>query len=165
MTSRIVRSTFVVLLFSAFALQAEEQKHCNSSAQECEREIRRMLSGRRYLGWQVVELPHGGIVVKTVNIDGPADHAGFKEGDRIVAINGRDMTLASVRDFKQTLADAKETGGVLFVIIQRRGAYKKIDAKLEPYPKAQIDKIIAQHILQYHTSLPQSQNQTSSTQP
>ena len=40
------------------------------------------------------------------------------------------MTLATVRDFKQTLADAKETG-VLFVIIQRRGAYRKIDARLE----------------------------------
>jgi predicted metalloprotease with PDZ domain len=161
MTSRIFRSTLVVLLCSAFALHAEEaKKQCSSTAQECEREIRRMLSGRRYLGLQVVELQHGGILVKTINTDGPAFHEDFKEGDRIIAVNGRDMTLATVKEFKQTLADAKETG-VLFVIVQRRGAYRKVDARLDSYPKAQIDKIIAQHLLQFHSV----QSQTSSAQP
>jgi len=160
MTSRIVRSTLVVLLFAGVALHGEEQKRCKSSAQECEREIRGMLSGRRYLGLQVVELQHGGIVIKTVNPDTPAKRAGFDNGDRIIAVNGHDLTLATVRDFKQTLADAKGTG-VLFVIIQRRGAYRKIDARLEQYSREQIDKIINQHLIQYHS---QVQSQTSSAQ-
>ena len=78
-----------------------------------------------------------------------------------IAVNGHDMTLASVRDFKQTLADAKGTG-VLFIIVQRRGAYRKLDAKLEAYPQAQVDKIIKQHLLQNHSAMPQVQTQTSS---
>ena len=161
MTSRILRTTAVILLFTACAAFGEEQKRCSATAQECEREIRKMLSGRRYLGLQVVELPHGGIIIKSVNPDTPAKRAGFDEHDRIIAVNGRDMTLASVRDFKQALADAKETG-VLFVIIQRRGAYRKIDARLEQYPRDQIERIINQHLIQHHS---QVQSQTSSTQP
>jgi predicted metalloprotease with PDZ domain len=139
----------VLLLFSAAAVQAEEPKRCNSTAQECEREIRRMLSGRRYLGLQVHPLEHGGIVIKAVNPDSPAARGDFKEGDRIIAVNGRDMTLATAKEFKQVLADAREPG-VLFIIIQRRGAYRKVETRLEPFPKSQIDKIVAQHLLQSH---------------
>jgi predicted metalloprotease with PDZ domain len=139
-----------VLLFAAVATRGDESnKKCSASSRECEQEIRRMLSGRRYLGLQVVPLAHGGIVVKIANPDSPAARAEFKEGDRIIAINGRDMTLANPREFKQVLADAKETG-TLFVIIQRRGAYRKIDTRLEPYPKSYIDKVVAQHILLHH---------------
>ena len=139
-------------------MHAEEGKKCNSTAQECDREIRRMLSGRRYLGLQLVELQHGGLIVKDVNEDSPAKRSEFKKGDRIIAVNGRDMRLAMAKDFKQALNDVKDTGGVLFVIVQRRGNYRKLDARLEPYPKEQVDKIIAQHLLQYH----QVQSQSSS---
>jgi predicted metalloprotease with PDZ domain len=151
MTSRILRSTVVLLLFSAAAVQAEEPKRCSASAQECEREIRRMLSGRRYLGLQVHPFEHGGIVIKAVNPDSPAARGDFQQGDRIIAVNGRDMTLATAKEFKQVLADAKETG-VLFIIIQRRGAYRKVETRLEPFPKSQIDKIVAQHLLQSHST-------------
>jgi C-terminal processing protease CtpA/Prc len=141
----------VLLLFSAAAVQAEEPKRCSASAQECEREIRRMLSGRRYLGLQVHPFEHGGIVIKAVNPDSPAARGDFQQGDRIIAVNGRDMTLATAKEFKQVLADAKETG-VLFIIIQRRGAYRKVETRLEPFPKSQIDKIVAQHLLQSHST-------------
>ena len=149
MSSRLVRSTIVVILFSVFTLHADESKKCSATASECEHEIRRMLSGRRYFGLTVYPLQHGGIVVKDVIKESPADRAELKPRDRLIAINGRDMTLATARDFKQALADAKETG-ILFIIIQRRGAYKKIDARLEFFPKAYIDKVVAQHLLQSH---------------
>ena len=164
MIFRILRSIPVALLFVALAVQAEEPKKCSATARECEQEIRRMLAGRRYLGLQVVELPHGGIIVKTVNDDGPAGRIKdeFMAGDRIIGINGRDMTLATAKEFKQALADAKETG-VLFVILQRRGAYRKVNTKLEPYPKAQIDKIIEQHLLKNHSGTQQPPSQTTAS--
>ena len=170
MTSRIVRSTVVVLLFAAAALAAEQQqqrpKRCSASAEECTREIRRMLSGRRYLGLQVIELPRGGIIVDRVNDDGPAVRAGFQEGDRIIAVNGHDMTVATAKEFKQTLAAATEPGA-LFIIVKRRGNLRKVETHLEPYPKEQIDKIIAQHLLQSHSGvdLPKpAQSQASAQQ-
>lgn len=113
-----------------------------------------MLSGRRYLGAVIIEL-HPGIMIKAVLPDGPAIRE-LKEGDRIIAVNGRTIANGNAKEFKQALADVKDTG-TLFMIIQRRGAYKKIELKLEPYPKSQIDKIIAAHLAQSHAGIAASQ--------
>jgi len=34
--------------------------------------------------------------------------------------------------------------------VQRRGILKHIDVRMEPYTKAQIDKIVAQHLAEFH---------------
>lgn len=147
---RKISPLLVALLVAAAAVSAQEPKKCNASARECEKSIRDMMTGRRYLGLQVVDLKPG-VVVKSVVLDSPAERSGFGAGDRIIGVNGHAMTMASVRDFKQILAQASSTGGRLFVIIQRRGALRKIDVRLEPYTSQQIDKIIAAHLAQYHT--------------
>jgi len=107
-----------------------------------------MLTGRRYLGLSLVNLKPG-IVVKSVVPDSPAERANFKAGDRLMAVNGQPMTAATVDDFKRVLASVRDVG-TLWVIVQRRGAYKTIEVRLEPYTKAQIDKVIATHLAQSH---------------
>jgi predicted metalloprotease with PDZ domain len=156
MNSRIARSTIAVLLLTSATVYAQEpQQRCNSSAHECEQEIRHMLSGRRYLGAQIVEL-HPGIIIKAILPDGPAARVDLKAGDHIIAVNGRPIASSGAKEFKQALADVKETG-TLFMIIQRRGAYRKVEVKLDPYPKAQIDKIVAAHLAQSHSGVAASQ--------
>ncbi len=108
-----------------------------------------MLSGRRYFGATIQELDPG-LIVKSINADGPAARVDLKPGDRIIAVNGRQMTMAGVKEFKQALAAVKDTG-TIFMIIQRRGAYRKVEMRLEPYPKAQVDKIVAAHLAQSHS--------------
>ncbi|HET7433964.1 MAG TPA: PDZ domain-containing protein [Thermoanaerobaculia bacterium] len=147
MRLRVSTPIVLALLIASFTLSADEPK-CSSTARECEQEIRQMLSGRRYLGVQLVELKPG-LVIKSVIGNSPASRAGLRENDRLVAVNGHSVTLASAREFKQILADARMTG-VLFVIVQRRGAYKKVEVKLEPYSKEQIDKIINAHLTRNH---------------
>jgi hypothetical protein len=42
--------------------------------------------------------------------------------------------------------------------VQRQGVLKKLDVRLAPYTKAQIDKMVAQHLAQAHaiaTTAPQ----------
>jgi predicted metalloprotease with PDZ domain len=138
----------IAALLAAPAAFAEDGKMCSSSARECEQAIRQLSSGRRYLGAQISELKPG-IIVKAVNDDGPAIHADLRAGDRLMALNGHDMRQANNKDVKQILFDARETG-VLWIIVQRQGILKKIDVRLEPYTKAQIDKMVAQHLAQFH---------------
>jgi S1-C subfamily serine protease len=149
-----MKTRLIPLLLAGFAvatlLSAQEPKRCNGMAKQCEQQIRTMLSGRRYLGLQVVELKPG-LVVKTVVADSPAERANFKAGDRLMAVNGQPITEATIQDFKRILSGARDTG-TLWVIVQRRGAYKKIEVRLEPYSQAQIDKIIAVHLAQTHMS-------------
>ena len=145
-----ILSLFVAGLAAGALLHADEPKHCSASAKECEQQIRQMLTGRRYLGLSVVNLKPG-IVVKTVVADSPAERADFKAGDRLIAVNGQPMTEATVEDFKRVLAGVRDVGA-LWVVVQRRGAYKTIAVRLEPYTKAQIDKVIATHLAQSHTA-------------
>jgi predicted metalloprotease with PDZ domain len=151
MHSRLIRTaTAAIVLTTAALITAQEKPKCSVPATECERQIRQMLSGRRYLGLEIVDLKPG-IVVKTVHAESPAFHADFKEGDRVIAVNGKSMEQATARQFKEALADARSTGR-LWIIVQRRGAYKKIEARLEPYPEEYIEKVISAHIAQAHTA-------------
>jgi C-terminal processing protease CtpA/Prc len=141
----IVAAVVSLLVIGAYA---DEKNKCNAPAAECERAIRQMLSGRRYLGVQLQEL-NPGLSIKTVVEDGPAERADLRPGDRLMAVNGKSTRDATINDFKQILGAAKETGR-LWIIVQRRGILKKIDVRMEPYTRAQIDKIVAQHLAEAH---------------
>ncbi len=145
------KTILVAILVAAAALSADEPK-CNATARECDQQIRQMLSGRRFLGATIDELKPGpGLVIKAIKDNGPAARADLRVGDRLIAMNGKSLTQATTKDFKQILAEARSTGR-LWMIVWRAGAYKRVEARLEPYTKEQIDKIIAAHIAQSHTS-------------
>lgn len=150
------------LLLTATARADEPQtKHklCNSPAAECERAIRQMAAGRRYLGVMVEEL-NPGLRITSIAPESPAQRGGLGEGDRLVIVNGHSMSKGDVKEFKRILSEAKETGWVSF-LVQRNGILKRVELRLEPYTKAQIDKMVAQHMAEAH---PQSAN-TSQPQP
>jgi predicted metalloprotease with PDZ domain len=149
MFQTLVRALLVALIATG-AVYADDAK-CTASAHECELQIRQMLSGRRFLGITIEDQRPGGLVIKSVTPRSPAERYGLKEGDRLIALNGRSLTQATTQDFKQILAGAREDGK-LWMIIWRRGAYRRVDARLEPYTKEQIDKIVAAHLAQSHTS-------------
>jgi predicted metalloprotease with PDZ domain len=148
MKRNLTRALTLLTVVVAMNAAADEARMCQSSARECEQQIRSMISGRRYLGVQLVELQPG-LTIKSVLPDSPAENADLKAGDRLIAVNGRSLVGGKVQDFKRIIADAKETGR-LWMIIQRRGAYRKVEVKLEPYTKEQIDKIVAAHLTQRH---------------
>ena len=82
---------------------------CTAPASECEKAIRQLSSGRRYLGAEIKELEPG-IIIKAVIDDGPAARADLRPGDRLMSVNGRSTREADIKDFKQILYSAKATG-------------------------------------------------------
>ena len=147
MIVRLSHLSLAALLFVS-AAHADDRKMCSAPASECEKAIRQLSSGRRYLGAEIKELEPG-IIIKTIIDDGPAARADLKPGDRLMSVNGHSTVEANIKDFKQILYSAKATG-VLWVIVLRQGVLKKVDVRLEPYTKAQIDKMVAQHLAQAH---------------
>ncbi len=148
MSPRFLRFVALATAFSAGMIARAQEPKCHVPASECERSIRQMLSGRRYLGLDLVEIKPG-LVVKAIRSDSPAARADFQPGDRIIAINGKSMENGSGKMFKEVLAEARQTGR-LWIIVLRRGAYKKIEARLEPYPQEYIDKVVSGHLAQAH---------------
>ena len=141
--------TILVALLAAATVYADDPK-CGASKNECNERIRQMLAGRRFLG-VTIEEQKAGLVVKSITTNSPAERYGLRTGDRLIAVNGRSLTSASAADFKRIIAGARDDGK-LWMIIWRRGAYRRIDARLEPYTKEQIDKIIAAHLSESHTA-------------
>jgi S1-C subfamily serine protease len=131
-------------LFAAVASAYADDLKCNVAVRECDQQIRNMLGGKRYHGAQVDEKKPG-LVVKSVDEKSPAWRAGLQAGDRLIAVNGKSLTQATKREFKQLVADARDTGR-LGLIIWRSGGYRKIEIRLEPYSKEQMDKVIAGHL-------------------
>lgn len=148
MAHKVTQLLVAVWIAAAGLLVADEQK-CSGTARECEQQIRQFLGGRRFLGATIVEKK--GLVIQSLSPNGPAERAGLQEGDRLIACNFKSLTSASPREFKQILADARQNG-LLRIIVWRRGAYKTIVTRLEPYTKEQIDKIISAHLSQSHTT-------------
>jgi predicted metalloprotease with PDZ domain len=138
-----------VASLAAATLLAQEPK-CNGTARECDQQIRHMLSGRRYLG-ATIDDHNPGLIVKSVRENSPAAKRGLKPGDRLIALNGKSLTQASAKDFKQAIADARNTGQ-LFMIVSRRNVYIALEMRLEPYTKEQISKIVAAHLAQSHAA-------------
>ena len=152
---RIAIATF----FAGVTLLAQDVqtpvRRCNASARECEQEIREMLSGRRYLGANIVPMSTGpGLYIKTILPDGPAAHVDLQAGDRLIAINGRSLMYGTMKDYKNIVAEVKDTTGILFVIVDRHGSYRKTEVRLAPYPPAQVEKIIAGHLSKFHGVTP-----------
>lgn len=147
MVHRFSRLAVAGLIVAAAALYADDPK-CKVAARECDQQIRSILGGRRYLG-AIVEERKNGLYVKSVAETSPASRAGLVAGDRLIAVNGKSVTRATHREFKQLVADARRTG-ILKVFVMRTGKYFKLDVRLEPYTKEQMDKIIASHLETSH---------------
>ena len=149
MNSRIrTIAVLAIVAVTSTVLYAEENQRCTSSARECEQQIRQMLSGRRFLGVVVMQLAPAGVAIKSIVPDSAASRSELKEGDRIVAVNGHSMREAKLLDFKEALGESKT--GALFLIVEREGALRKYEIRMEPYTKAMIDKIVAAHLAQSH---------------
>ena len=149
MRSPLIKIVVVVISIAVVA-SADDTKKCNTPPDQCARQIRQMLAGRLYLGVELAELAPG-IIVKTVVPDSPAEHGDMKPGDKLVAVNGHRTTEASIKDFKQILDEVGRTHRHLWMLVQRRGAFKKIDVMMEPYSKVQIERIVTQHLSEAHS--------------
>lgn len=148
MVHRISRS-FLVALVAAATIAADNPK-CNGTARECEQSIRQLVSGRRYFG-ATVQDRNPGLIVNSVHPNSPAERAGLRPADQLIAMNGKSLVKASGRELKQLIADARPTGRI-WMIVSRRGAYMKLETRLEPYSKEQVAKMVAAHLAQTHTT-------------
>ena len=135
------------------AVYAAQKGRCTASLQECEYQIRQMLATKRQPGILVAD-SRWGVVVTHVIAGSPAAEVGLATGDRIFAVNGRDVSRGGTKQFKTLLSQAalRENGRVTLTVV-RLGRLYRYGARMELMSKEQIDKVVAAHVKEAHTDI------------
>lgn len=146
--TRILRLALPLLLLGLVATAGEPDR-CQSPPDECERQIRAMLTGKKFLGITMAD-SGSGPVIRSVVPNSPAERAGFQAGDRIIGVNAHDCSHASPQDVKRMLTPLPQNARVMFMVI-RLAQLKRISVRFGTLPKEQIDQVVEAHLRNGHS--------------
>lgn len=88
-------------------------------------DVTNKLSARYYFGTNKI-----GCFINAVMDDSAAEKAGLEEGDRIISIDGEDITCAA--DVEEIISD-KSVGDKIKVVVEREDEQKTVNVKLQEY--------------------------------
>jgi S1-C subfamily serine protease len=141
----------VVALAAALVTPAAAGEKCTADTQTC---LNMMAEKMANKGWIGVELDTdeetGALTIKVVVEDSPAQAAGFKAGDKLVAINGVVIAEADEQAMKATWSEMKP-GKVVTCTLGRGNKQKEVDVTLAKLPEDVMAKWIGGHMLEHAT--------------
>ena len=120
---------------------------CTMSAEEC----KKMMAESRSHGWiglQVDQSDEGVLTVKSVYTGSPAEAAGFKAGDVLVALNGIELKEAN-HDKIKAAKSGLWPGSTVSYTIRRAGSEQTIAAKLVPMPDQVYTAMVEEHMKEH----------------
>jgi len=142
---------WVVALAVVLATPVVAGEKCMSDTQTC---LNRMAEKLANKGWIGVELDSdeetGALTIRVVVDDSPAQAAGFKAGDRLVAVNGVVIAEADEDAMKATWSQMVP-GKTVTCTIGRDGHAKEVDVTLARLPEDVMARWIGGHMLEHAT--------------
>jgi predicted metalloprotease with PDZ domain len=141
----------VLALAVALATPAVAGEKCTADTQTCLNMMAEKLANK---GWIGVELDSdeetGALTIKVVVEDSPAQAAGFKAGDKLVAVNGVVFAEADEAAMKSAWSGMLP-GKVVTCTLGRGGREKEVDVTLAKLPEDVMAKWIGGHMLEHAT--------------
>ena len=153
MSRRIVLWTLVLAVALALPLAAGEgHKKCDGDPQACLNKLAAKFKDR---GWVGVELDHnkdGSMTVLEVIDGSPAQAAGLKSGDVLLAINGVKFGDKSNEKLKAE-QKAMKVGNTIKYTVKRHDKTKDVAIRLAPIPEEVMYAWVGQHMMNGHTTI------------
>lgn len=149
---RKTNTTSMVYLLLALALAlpaAAQEDRCSEELAVC---VRAMADTLRHRGWAGLDLDHneatGALVVSKVVQGSPAQAAGFRPGDRLMALNGIPYGRENEARLKEAYKGL-EPGATVTWTVRRDGGTLEIPVVLAPLPEHIMAQWIGQHVLHH----------------
>src|SRR5262245_50736895 len=134
----------------AEATSAQASKHeCNMTAEECAQEMQKNMATRGWLGINMDQSDEA-MTINKVYPGSPAEQAGFHTGDKIVSINGVQVSDKNEEKLHGMLKNAK-IGEQVTYVVERGSEDVTLKAKLVQIPQDVLAQIIDQHMKADHT--------------
>ena len=123
---------------------------CDAGLDPCLLEMSKRLANKGWVGIELDREEDGALAITRVIPDSPAEAAGLRTGDRIVALNGASYTSAD-RSALKAAYKAMTPENTITYTIDRAGKKLRIDIRLGHLPESLKAQWIAQHLLQGHS--------------
>ena len=135
----------------AEATSAQASKHeCNMTAEECAQEMQKNMATRGWLGIVMDQSDEAAMTITKVYSGSPAEQAGFRTGDKIVSINGVQVSDKNEEKLHGMLKKAK-IGEQVTYVVERDSADVTLKATLAQIPPDVLAQVIDQHMKADHT--------------
>jgi S1-C subfamily serine protease len=154
-----MRST-VALAALALFLSLAPRAFAGGSHGQCNGDVKTEAAAMASHGWLGLETDKnaaGAYVVKDVVAGSPAEKAGFRKGDVLVALQGVRFANADPEAMKKVKAGFLPGKQVTYTI-ERGGAEQQVTATLAAMPRDVLAKRIGEHVLDSHLDVAVAQN-------
>jgi S1-C subfamily serine protease len=142
----------VLILAVAVPLVAGDKHKCKASTQDCLDKMNAKLQQKAWLGIETEESGGGHWAVSKVIAGSPAEKAGFKKGDVLLAINGVEMTADNKPAIKKAQHD-QGPGSKATYVVKRQGGKVKLKAELGKVPAEMRARWIGEHLVDQHSQV------------
>jgi len=122
-------------------------KGCTMSAEECTKHMAEA-KNHGWLGIQYDKTEDGTAVIKDVVKGSPADKAGFRSGDVLLALNGIEMNDDNSARLKAAWKPLTP-GSTVDYTVKRAGATKDITVTLGKMPEDVYNAMVAEHMKEH----------------
>jgi predicted metalloprotease with PDZ domain len=149
----------MALAIAPVVLAGGDHYKCTKPTQDCLNEMAASMKNSGWIGIELDKNDDGAMVIKKVIAGSPAEQAGFKEGDLVLALNGirfgDESNMEALKAAKKAMAPGKQ----VTYTVQRAGMEKKLTATLAPVPQDVLAQWIGNHMLSHATNTAIAQNQ------
>ncbi|MFN7972088.1 MAG: PDZ domain-containing protein [Acidobacteriota bacterium] len=156
MNKPAITSLLLAVALAAPAVAGGKSYKCDMDTQTCLNEMVKHLQTRGWVGLELDdEDPSGLLVVRKVIAGSPAEAAGFKEGDKLVALNGAKFPVMKKDEPEMKSEELKKEsesmvpGKVVEYTIGRGGSETKLKVTLGKLPPDVLAQWVGMHMLEH----------------
>ena len=151
---RLWATLCVVVLMAAVATPgvAGDTHTCTASTDDCLRKMQAKMQTKAWLGIETTEAASGHWAVSKVYTESPAEKAGFKKGDVLIALDGVEMSKQNKEAYKKA-AHALAPGSKATYTVTRDGEKKELVVQLGTVPREVMAQWIGEHMLDQHAEI------------
>jgi C-terminal processing protease CtpA/Prc len=137
----------VLICVVAVPLVAGEEQRCRASTQDC---LNYMSTHLKERGWVGIEYDEENQKVLRVIEGSPAEKAGFRKGDVMVAIDGVDIVDKNSAKIEKIKFEQNKPGSQVTYTVVRAGMKKNLEVTLAAVPDDIMAQWVGRHMLEDH---------------
>ena len=139
----------VMMMVMAAPAMAGDSNKCSASTQDCLNHMAKSLNNRGWVGIEMDDKGGSGMMIITKVIDGsPAQKAGFKVGDALVAVNGVAFSEENEKQLKD-IQYSMTPGNDFTYTVSRKGSRVDLDVELGTLPDDVKAQWIGNHMMDH----------------